>query len=151
MISSSCEPAGDGSDVSDEDPGDGAGDCRLEVFGEPAASAEPCECAFDDPSARKHFEALRLVGTLDDLDGPSPKCGERSAQLFAGIAAVGEDVTQPRIERTDRSQDADSAVAILDIGRVNPQTYQVSGGVGNDVALAALEPDNSAFLESPAF
>jgi hypothetical protein len=28
---------------------------------QPAATAEPCECTFDDPSAWQNFEALRRV------------------------------------------------------------------------------------------
>jgi hypothetical protein len=49
----------------------------LEVFGETAASAEPGECAFDDPASRQELEAFDAMGTLDDLDGPWTAVGER--------------------------------------------------------------------------
>lgn len=35
------------------------------IFGEPPASAEPCESPLDGPSAGEDVEALGLVGTFD--------------------------------------------------------------------------------------
>lgn len=102
-----------------ENPCDGAGNCRLEVLGEPAASAEPGKGPFDHPSARENFEALGEIGSLDDLNGPFAERSHRTAQLVAGITAVSKNMPQPWIERTDRGEDTDGAVAILDVGRVN--------------------------------
>jgi hypothetical protein len=42
----------------------------LEVFGEAAVSAQPCQRPLDDPTAREDHETLGRIGTLDDLDGP---------------------------------------------------------------------------------
>ena len=55
----------------EEDPGDGAFDGGLEVFGETAATVQPGEGALDDPATREEFEPLSGVGSLDDLDDPS--------------------------------------------------------------------------------
>ena len=48
-------------------------------------------------------------------------------------------MAQPRIARTDRSKDAGGAIAILNAGFVHDESDQVALGVGNDVALAALD------------
>lgn len=48
-------------------------------------------------------------------------------------------------EQADGRQDADSAIAILDIGGMNLQADQVALGVGDNVALAA--PDLFARIE----
>ena len=121
--------------MGDKNPCDGAGNCRFEVLGEPAASAEPGKGSFDHPSARENFESPGGIGPLDDLDGPISKCSHRAAQLLAGIASVGKNMAQPGIERTDRCEDADGTVTILDVGRVNLQADQMAGCVGDDVPL----------------
>lgn len=71
------------------------------IFRESAITVEPSAGALDTPAARQEFEALGVVRALDDLQGPGPDLGERCLQLRAGVAAVGEDVTQPRVSRTD--------------------------------------------------
>ena len=40
----------------------------FEILGKPAAPAQPCECSFDNPSARQKHEALGRVRAFDDLD-----------------------------------------------------------------------------------
>ena len=80
--------------MGDERPGNGAGDCRFEILCQPATATEPCESAFDDPSARQNFEALRRVGALDNFDRPFAHAFQRPAQFLPGIAAVGEDMAQ---------------------------------------------------------
>jgi hypothetical protein len=139
--------------VGDEDPGDGAVDCGLEVLGETATAAQPGKGAFDNPSARqKHKGVLGGVGALDDLEGPLTECGHGAAQLVAGITAIGENVAQSGIERSDQGQDIDGAVAVLDIGGMDLQADKVSLRVGDDVALAAfdllagVEPSRTAAL-----
>jgi hypothetical protein len=78
--------------VGDEDPGIRACDCGLEVFGEPAATVEPGEGSFDDPTARQDLEALGGVGSFDDLKRPVPDFGHGLFELVASISPVGEDV-----------------------------------------------------------
>jgi hypothetical protein len=91
----SCGSAGEHADGGDERPCGGALDGFLPVFGETAASSEPREGSFDDPAARQDFEAFRRVGSLDDFDSPLAHCGQSLAQFFAGIAPIGEHMTQP--------------------------------------------------------
>jgi hypothetical protein len=139
LISSSCKLSGEDSDVGDEDPCDGASDRRLEVLSRPAAAAEPSECPLDRPATGQHFKADGLLRTLDDLDGPSSDFAQYIAELIAGIAAVGKNVTQPGIKRANGGREANGSIAILDIGRVNLQADQMALSVYDNVALAVLD------------
>src|SRR5665213_2992391 len=125
--------------MSDKDPGNGAGKGGLEVFGEPSAPTEPGKGALDHPAARQHFEPPDGVGALDDLDRPAAGSGQFQPQLVAGIAAIGEDMAQPGIEISNRGEDADGAIAILNVGGMDLQPDQVAERVDDDVALAALD------------
>ena len=40
----------------------------FEILGQPAASVQPGEGAFDNPPSGQNCEALGLVGTFDDFD-----------------------------------------------------------------------------------
>jgi len=62
--------------MSDEEPSGSAGDGSFEVLCEAATSAEPSECAFDNPSAWQELEAFDAHGALDDLDRPRPAMRE---------------------------------------------------------------------------
>ena len=66
----------------------------FEVFGETSTSAEPCECAFDDPAPGQELEAFDAGWPLDDLDCPGAAVGNCIDELFAAINPVGKDVPQ---------------------------------------------------------
>jgi hypothetical protein len=89
--------------------------------------------------AMRNFEALRRVGTFDDFYRPFADALQSLAQFISGITTIGEDVAQPGIARADRSKDAWSAVAILNAGFMHDESDQISLGIGDDVALAALD------------
>lgn len=126
-------------EICEEDPGLSAGDGSLDIHCERAAAAEPGEGSLDDPSSRQDFEALRLIGALDDLKGPSSDLAEAPLELVAAIAAVGEDMTQPGLAMANGVQHINGAVPILDIGAVDDGPDQKAKRVGQDVALAALD------------
>ena len=134
-------------DGRDEEPCGGAFDGSFEVFGEASVPVQPGDGPFDDPAARQQFEALDGVGSLDDFEAPSPNFGERGTEFVPGIAAIGEDVTQPREAVADAGEDIWCAVAILDIGGVHDGRDQQALRVGEDMTLAAL--DLFAGVESP--
>src|SRR6202043_2407931 len=117
----------------------GAGDCRFEILCQSATATDPCESTFDDPSAWQNFKALRRVGTFDDFYRPFPDTLQSLAQFISGIATIGKDMAEPGIARTDRSKDAQGAIAILNAGFVHDEPDHVALGVGDDVALAALD------------
>ena len=130
-----------------ECPGNGAGDCRFEILCQSATATEPCESTFDNPSAWQNFEALRRVRTLDDFYRPFADALQSLAQFISSIATIGKDMAQPGIARTDRSKNAGGAIAILNAGFVNDESDQVALGVGDDVALTAL--DSLARIKAP--
>ena len=123
--------------MGDVKPCGGAFDGVLEVLGEAAAAAEPCEGSFHHPAAGDDDEALGRVGSPDDFDCPVAFPGERVLQLVAGVAAIGEDVAQPRIERADGGEHGGRAVAVLDVGRMHHDADEVAVGIDEDMALAA--------------
>lgn len=104
----------------------------------PSACADGTFCCFR-PSTRQQFEALGDVRALDDFKRPFAKLGELFGKLWACIATIGEEMAQPGIQRADRLDDANGAVAVLDIGRVNIDANQMTKRVGDDVALAPLD------------
>ena len=103
--------------MSKKDPGKGAVDGGLEVFGEPSAPTEPGKGALDDPAARQHLEPADVVGSLDDLDRPAADARQFQPQLVTGIAAIGEDVAQPGTQVSDRGKNPDRAIAIPGLRR----------------------------------
>ena len=138
-ISSPCDSAGEELNAGDQQPGLGAFDGFLEVFCEAAVAAEPGEGSFDDPAARQEFEAICGIGSLDDFEAPLADFGERGGEFFAGIGAVGEDMAQPREAVADRCQHIGSPVAVLDVGGMDDGGDQEALGVGEDMALPALD------------
>ena len=126
--------------MGDEDPSLGGGDGFLPVLGQAAASSQPCEGSFDDPSARQDLEALGGIGSLDDLDPPVAGAPQRLPQLRAGVAAVGEDVAQPGPAGADGFEHGRRAVAVLNRGGMDDQTDHQAEGVGHYVTLATLDP-----------
>jgi hypothetical protein len=100
------------SDIGGEDPGNGTFDRSLEVLGEAAASTDPGESALDDPAALDKNEAFGVIGSLDDLDRPVAEPAQGLAQLVASVAAVGEDVAEPRVEIADPLERENRTVAV---------------------------------------
>ena len=61
----------------------------LPIFGEPAASVEPGDGAFDDPSFGQDDEGVQFVA-LDDLDDPVAAFGNGQRDARSAIPGVGE-------------------------------------------------------------
>src|SRR3546814_9591418 len=140
MISSSCEPTREESDVGEEEPCGCCGDGGLEVLGEAPASAEQGEGCFADPSSGQQLEAFDALWALDDFDGPRPAVGEGLEQLLATIDAVGEYMAQSRQASAQRAQQRHGPVAVLHVGGVHQHGEQETLGIGDDMALAPLDP-----------
>src|SRR5215475_4133461 len=122
--------------MGDKYPGGGATDGGLELLGKPSAATQPGKRSLDYPALWQQMKPTDPFWTFDDLNHPVAWLGKPLAQLLAGIAAIGEDVTQPRKKRADQGQQAHRSVAILNVGSVYLQAQQMTGGVGDDVALA---------------
>src|SRR3546814_3059960 len=79
------------------------------------------------------------VCSSDLLDSPFADTPERFPELVASIAAIGKDMAQPWKAVDDFTQDQRRAVAVLNVGGMDHRMYQIALGVGEDVALAALD------------
>jgi hypothetical protein len=91
------------------------------------------------PGARQDDEAFGLIGTLDDLNGPFADLVQRLPELVSGIGAIGKDMAQPREALDDLGQHQRRAVAVLNVDSVDYAMDQIAIGVGQDVALAAVD------------
>jgi site-specific DNA recombinase len=94
---------------------------------------------FHDPASGQHLEPSRGVRALDDLHHPTAHAGQFTAQLVAGIAAIGEDMAQPRIQAAYRRKHLSRAIAVLNICRMHEQADQMPERVGHNVPFAALD------------
>lgn len=112
---------------------------RFPVLCEAAAPSQPGEGALDDPAAREDFEALGLIGTLDDLDYPVPGFGECRSELVTGVTTISEDMAQPREALANPFEHVDGAIPVLNIGSVHEDGDQKAGSVGQDMTLAAFD------------
>ena len=104
----------------------------------PSVSVEPGDQAFDHPAAAA-FEALGGTRALDDFNGPSADPIECGFQFGTGIAAIGEDMTQPREETSDGGQQCWRSVTVLNSGGVNGGGHEQAVGIAQKMALASLD------------
>jgi len=61
--------------------------------------------------------------------------GDRITQFLPGIAAIGEDMAQPRKAPADRLEHIDGAVPVLNVGGMHEDQDEKAAGVGKDMAL----------------
>ena len=109
------------------------------VLGEATAAAEPCEGALDDPAFGQDLESDRMIGAFDDFQLPGTEglhCGGRG---FALIAAVGEDPLDEREQPSHGLENEQTAVAILDAGRMNHDVQREAQRVDQDMSLLSFD------------
>jgi hypothetical protein len=95
---------------------------------------------FDNPSVRQQLEAGGPSSALNDLDGPVTEGVESVTQVGTAVGAIGKEMAKPRKQLIDRFDDQAGAIAILDIGGVDFGTDQQTAGIGDNMALASLDP-----------
>jgi hypothetical protein len=112
----------------------------LPVLGEPSASPEPGEGAFDDPASGQHEEAFGPVRALDDLDVHGVDDAlQAGLKLRPLIASIGMELGEEGEHAEQRRHDEHAAVAVLDVGGVDERVHQEALGVDEDVTLLALD------------
>jgi len=110
----------------------------LVVSGEPAVLDDPGEGPLDHPAAAQDFEAPGSRIAFDDLDddvgllpGPTHKS--------TSVSAIGKGPLNERVSGAGHCEHRLAAIAILNAGRVDPDGEEPTVGVGQDMALAALD------------
>src|SRR5215207_4868404 len=112
---------------------------RLEVFGQTAATPQPTERAFDNPTLLEHHKALCGIRALHDLELGSRRSAHRPGGLFALVSAIRDHPLQKRKEPPHLPQDTQTAVAILHMGRQNGAAQHQAERVDDGVALAPFD------------
>jgi hypothetical protein len=111
----------------------------LPVFGEPAASVEPCQGAFDNPAFGKNDKALCRIGSFDDLDF---KLRHDPGQTFVkdrpSIGAVSEEFLQEWEHAENGGEQQDATVAVLNACRMHNRVQQQALRVYENMPLLAL-------------
>ena len=111
----------------------------LPILGQPAASVEPADGPLHDPALGQHDE-LRGVGSLDDLHVDLAAGAFQSLlELRTLVAAVGVEPQQKRKQAEHRAHQQDTAVAVLDVGRMDDGVQQQPLGIYQDMALLAFD------------
>ncbi len=111
----------------------------LEVFRQAPAAPEPTECALNNPSFGQHLEAVRCVGSLDDLERDLGLRLHRGGGCRALIAAIGDGARNRRTDPAHDIQERRDHIAILDIGRCHGEAVYQAQRVDRYVALLALD------------
>jgi hypothetical protein len=110
------------------------------IFGETATAIEPSNGALDNPSFWQDGEASSRIGSSDDLDVDvaenTADCVLKDASLVSG---VGIELEQERIGAEQSGHYQNTAIAILNVGRMHDRMEQQALSVYKDVALLALD------------
>jgi hypothetical protein len=126
-----CDGGGDG------DKGFSDGCELLVVADEPSVLDDPSEGPLYHPAAAQHLETFCGGRAFDDLDDdmsllPGPLHEPTS------VAAIGKSVFDERISCAGCLEYQLGAIAILNVGRVDPDGKEPPIGVGQDVTLATF-------------
>ena len=110
------------------------------VLGEATAAVEPGDRAFDDPTLGQLYEPLGLRGSFDDFGFDTGQdFGERVAEDWPLIGAVGEQPLQEWKLTKQRRQQQDAAVAILNTGGMNDGVQQQTQRIDENMPFLALD------------
>jgi hypothetical protein len=110
------------------------------VLGEAAATVEPRNRAFDDPTLGQLHEPFRLIGSFDDFGFETGQdFGERVAKNRPLIGAVGKQLLEERKPTEQRRQQCDAAIAILNAGGMNDGVQQQTQRIDENMPLLALD------------
>jgi len=118
---------------------DGGSGEAFDITREAAMTADPSQCALDDPAFCLDDETLIGFVPGDDLDTPGAGTARRSSDTLAAIACITEDdLDEWKSGPRALGQDMSGAVAILDIGGMHGDGEQKAHVVRQDMALDTL-------------
>lgn len=93
----------------------------------------------DHPAPWQKLEAFGGIAAPDNFDRPTSEFGKGTFELVSGVAAISKNMAQPGIGFSDRGQNGNRAVAVLNVGGMHMQSDQMARSVGDDVALAPID------------
>ena len=112
----------------------------LPILGEPAATVEPADRAFDDPASGQNDKALEAIGALDDLGLQIGQgLGQRGVEDRSVIGAVGKEFPEKREHPKQGRYQQDTTVPILNIRRGDQAVQQQTPHIDENVPLFALD------------
>ena len=110
------------------------------VLGEPAASVEPGDRAFDDPSLGFDDKAFGVISAFDDFDHQAAdRIGGAVLEDRSSVGAVGEQFAQERELSEQSGQQPNATIAVLYVRGSHQRVQQQTHCVDQDVALLALD------------
>jgi len=112
----------------------------LPILGQSAAAVEPGDGALDDPSLGQRHEPLDPIRAFDDFGFEMRQdAGQRRAEDWPLIGAVGEQFSEKREQTEQRRQQGEAAVAILNVCGGDDAVQEQALGIDEDVPLLALD------------
>ncbi len=112
---------------------------RLEVFGQTAATPQPAERAFDNPTLLEHHKALCGVRALYDFQSGPRRPTHRPGCLPALIGSIRDHPLHKGKEPPHLSQNTQAAITILRAPRQNGTAEHQAERVNDGVALAPFD------------
>ena len=112
----------------------------FKILGQTTAAIEPSQSPLNDPTFGKHLEPWCLIGPLDDLDHEVGKdFRHRALKVRPLVAAIGEKPTQEREQAEQRGENQHTAIAVLNVRRMNDGMEQETYRIDQDMPLLALD------------
>ena len=108
------------------------------ILAQPTTPTQPCQCAFDDPSARQHLKMVAVRRTLDNLQKPTTECTGPLYQLSC-IAAISPYQLESRKSPQKLGQHELDPVSVLDVRSMDDNGQKQSQSVYDDMALASRD------------
>ena len=94
-------------------------------LGQSAATVQPSDRTFDDPTLGQRNEPFCLIGTFDDFGFEVwQNIDERRMEDRPRIGAIGKQFCEKRKLAEQRGEQPDAAVAILNASRMNDRMQQ---------------------------
>jgi hypothetical protein len=118
--------------MSDEKPRDFGGRGAFEVPAEAPAPTDPCEGAFDDPTARQQLEAFDAMWALGDFDRPRAEMDTGAGELLATINLIGEHTSHLGKALSQAFEQGDCAMDILHVGGMDVDGLRRGGALAID-------------------
>jgi hypothetical protein len=111
----------------------------LPILCQAAAAVEPRNGALDDPALGQDHKAADLIGTFDDFDlDKRSNFRKRIGKFRSFMSAIEEQLLQTWKHPEQCRHDESTAIAILDIGRMNDGVEEAYC-VDKNVPLLALD------------